>query len=178
MHFTFLIFRVSIMFKKTVVITGSLLMLTLVSSHALAAGEASSLINIKASIPTKVFHVMPQDPEFGKDETMNYDPVNGTLSSLHQVFNVKNTDGSIHAYIEGGPTSLFNGNLDQNIALTTTFNGTTLTASPLEVVNDASSTPGTQADMVITAAKPADSASGLYTASYTVVFDNVPRVTP
>lgn len=32
--------------------------------------------------------------------------------------------------------------------------------------------------MVITAAKPADSASGLYTASYTVVFDNVPRVTP
>ncbi|WP_214350458.1 YidB family protein [Streptomyces sp. CJ_13] len=81
--------------------------------------------------------------------------------------------GSIHAYIEGGPASIYNGR--DAIALTTTFNGVTLTGTPQEIVDDASSTPGTQADMVIVAARSLDTQNGLYTADMTVIFDAVPR---
>lgn len=162
------------MLKKIVAV--SLFALTVGSTVAQAAGEASSLINIKATIPTKTFFVLPHDPQFGKDETLHYNPINGTLGSVSQPFNVKNTDGSIHAYIEGGPANLFNGNPTHNIALKTTFNGVTLTASPQEVVDDATSTPGARADLVITAEKPQDGQVGDYTALYTVIFDNVPRV--
>ncbi|MFF5809036.1 YidB family protein [Streptomyces sp. NPDC012746] len=80
----------------------------------------------------------------------------------------RTTEGSIHAYIEGGPASLYN----RSIALTTTFNGVTLTALPQEVVDDAT---GTQADMTIVAARPLDTQNGLYTADMTVIFDAVPR---
>ncbi|WP_405700186.1 YidB family protein [Streptomyces sp. NBC_00069] len=83
------------------------------------------------------------------------------------------TAGSIHAYIEGGPASLYNGS--DAIALTTKSNGVTLTAIPQEVLDDATSTPGTQADMTITAARPLDTQNGLYTADMTVIFDAVPR---
>ncbi|ONH55282.1 CS1 type fimbrial major subunit [Pseudomonas cedrina] len=145
------------------------------SSVAYAVDDARSAINIKADIPTKQFHAQPRDPNFGKDETMNYNTVSGELSSLRATFDVKNTDGSVHAYIEGGPTaaSLYNGT--DSIPLTNTFNGVVLTATPQEVVDDPQSTPGTQADLVISAAKPADTQNGLYTASYTVIFDAVPR---
>ncbi len=119
---------------------------------------------------------MPVNPEFGKDETMNFDPVKGTLSTLRQTFNVKNTTGSIHAYIDGGPSSLFNGNSLQNIPLITTFNGVTLTANALLVVADGTATTaGTQADMVISADAAPSGASGDYTATLTVIFDNVPK---
>lgn len=64
------------------------------------------------------------------------------------------TAGSIHAYIEGGPAALYNGS--DAIALTTKSHGVALAALPQEVVDDATSIPGTQADM-------------------TVIFDAVPR---
>ena len=148
------------------------------SSAAMAVDDASTTINIRADIPTKQFHAKPRDPNFGRDEVLNYNPVSGELSSLRATFDVKNTDGSVHAYIEGGPTvaALYNGR--DSIALTNTFNGIVLTGTPQEVVDDPQSTPGTQADLVITAAKPADTQSGLYTGSYAVVFDAVPRTTP
>ena len=158
---------------KQLVSSTALVAAALSSSLAFAADDARSSIHISATIPTQQFHVLPRDPEFGKNETMSYNLVNGTLSSLRQTFDVKNTEGSIHAYIEGGPASLYNGR--DAIALSTAFNGVTLTASPQEVVTDAASTPGTQADMVIAAAKPADTQNGLYTADMTVVFDAVPR---
>lgn len=147
------------------------------SSAAMAVDDASTTINIKANIPTKQFHAQPRDPNFGRDEVLNYNPVSGELSSLRATFDVKNTDGSVHAYIEGGPTAaaLYNGS--DSIALTNTFNGIVLTGTPQEVVDDPQSTPGTQADLVITAAKPAETQNGLYTARYAVVFDAVPRTT-
>lgn len=162
------------MFKKFIVAT-PFIAAALSSSIAMAADDARSAINISANIPTKQFHAQPRDPNFGKDETMSYNPVSGELSSLRATFDVKNTDGSVHAYIEGGATAaaLFNGS--NSIALTNTFNGITLTATPQEVVDDPQSTPGTQADLVVTAAKPLDTQNGLYTASYTVIFDAVPR---
>lgn len=145
------------------------------SSAAMAVDDASTTINIKADIPTKQFHAKPRDPNFGRDEVLNYNQVSGELSSLRATFDVKNTDGSVHAYIQGGPTAaaLYNGS--DSIALTNTFNGIVLTGTPQEVVDDPQSTPGTQADLVITAAKPVDTQSGLYTGSYTLMFDAVPR---
>lgn len=145
----------------------------LASSAAFAVDDARSSIHITANIPTEQFHVLPRDPNFGKDEVMSYNTVSGTLTSLRQTFDVKNTNGSVNAYIEGGPAALYNGR--DAIALTTKFNGITLTATPQEVVDDATSTPGTQADMTIVAARPLDTQNGLYTADMTVIFDAVPR---
>ncbi|WP_434561467.1 adhesin [Pseudomonas sp. Z5-35] len=158
---------------KPLVTAASLTAVTLSSSLAFAADDARSSIHITANIPTQQFHVQPRNPDFGKDEVMSYNTVTGTLTSLRQTFDVKNTDGSVNAYIEGGPASLFNGR--DAIALTTAFNGVTLTATPQEVVDDATSTPGTQADMTITPARPLDTQNGLYTADMTVIFDAVPR---
>nr|WP_314562472.1 CS1 type fimbrial major subunit [uncultured Pseudomonas sp.] len=162
------------MFKKFAV-AAPLVAVAMSATTAFAADDARSSINITADIPTKQFHAQPRDPNFGKNETMNYNPVSGELSSLRATFDVKNTDGSIHAYIEGGPTAaaLYNGS--DSIALTNTFNGVTLTATPQEVVDDPQSTPGTQADLVVTPAKPLDTQNGLYTSNYTVIFDAVPR---
>lgn len=162
------------MFKKFAV-AAPLVAVAMSATTAFAADDARSSINITADIPTKQFHAQPRDPNFGKDEVMSYNPVSGVLSSLRATFDVKNTDGSVHAYIEGGPASaaLYNGS--DSIALTNTFNGITLTATPQEVVDDPQSTPGTQADLVVTPAKPTDLQNGLYTASYTVIFDAVPR---
>jgi hypothetical protein len=81
--------------------------------------------------------------------------------------------GSIHAYIEGGPAELFNGR--NRIALTTAFNGVTLTAIPQKVVGDATSTPGAQADLTIGAARPAGAQTGDYATTFAVIFDAVPR---
>lgn len=162
------------MFKKFAV-AAPLVAVAMSATTAFAADDARSSISITADIPTKQFHAQPRDPNFGKAETMSYNPVSGELSSLRATFDVKNTDGSVHAYIEGGPTAaaLYNGS--DSIALTNTFNGIALTATPQEVVDDPQSTPGTQADLVIRPAKPLDTQNGLYTASYTVIFDAVPR---
>lgn len=161
------------MFKKFAV-SLPLAVAVLGSSSVMAAGEATTRIQISADIPTKQFHSQPRNPDFGKAEVMNYNPVTGTLSSLRETFDVKNTEGSVHAYIDGGPASLTNGS--NAIALTTTFNGIVLTGTPQEVVDDASSTPGTQADLLVAAAKPTDTQSGRYSADFTLVFDAVPRV--
>lgn len=162
------------MFKK-IAIAAPFVAVAMSTSMAFAADDARTSINIKATIPTKQFHAQPRDPNFGKDETMNYNVVSGELSALRATFDVKNTDGSVHAYIEGGPSAaaLYNG--VDSIALTNTFNGVTLTATPQEVVDDPQSTPGTQADLVITPAKPDAEQVGQYTANYTVIFDAVPR---
>ncbi|PQZ95417.1 MULTISPECIES: CS1 type fimbrial major subunit [Pseudomonas] len=160
---------------KKLAVAAPLAAIAMTASMAFAVDDARTAINIQANIPTKQFHAQPRDPNFGKDETMNYNPVSGELSSLRATFDVKNTDGSINAYIEGGPTAaaLYNGS--NSIALTNTFNGVVLTGTSQEVMDDPQSTPGTQADLVITPAKPTETQNGLYTASYTVIFDAVPR---
>jgi hypothetical protein len=150
---------------KQLVTGASLAAAALTSSLAFAADDARSSIHITANIPTQQFHVQPRNPDFGKDETMSYNTVNGMLTSLRQTYDVKNTEGSVHAYIEGGPAALYNGS--NSIALTTAFNGVTLSALPQEVV-----------DMTIVAARPLDTQNGLYTADMTVIFDAVPRATP
>ncbi|SCY27982.1 MULTISPECIES: CS1 type fimbrial major subunit [unclassified Pseudomonas] len=156
-----------------IVTAASLTAAALSSSLAFAADDARSSIHITANIPTDQFHVQPTDANWGKNETMTYNTVNGTLTSLRQTYNVKNTVGSVNAYIENGPAALYNGR--DAIDLTTTFNGVTLTGQTQEVVDDATSTPGTQAEMVILPAKPLNTQNGVYTADMTVIFDAVPR---
>ncbi|MBO1541373.1 CS1 type fimbrial major subunit [Pseudomonas sp. OA65] len=168
------------MFKKMMLVT-ALGVAVLSSSWVFAADDARSSIHITANIPNKQFHVQPRNPDFGKDEYMYYNPVSNLLSPLRETFDVKNTDGSVHAYLyeagsSSGRVALYNG--EHYIPLFVKFNGIELNNFPQEVVDDASSTPGTQADMHISAhdliyrLKP-----GLYTGSFTVIFDAVPRVT-
>lgn len=143
-------------------------------SWALAADDALTAIHITANIPNKQFHVQPRNPDFGRDEVMHYDPVKNSLSFIRQTFDVKNTDGSIHAYIQEGGAYLNNGRID--IPLGVIFNGVYLNGSPQEVVDDASSTPGTQAEMVIRPiGMPVERQPGLYTGQFTVIYDAVPR---
>lgn len=160
------------MFKK-LAITVPLAVIALSSQVAVAAGEANHTVNLRANIPTTVFHAQPRDPNWGRDETMNYNVVSGELAPLTAMYDIRNTNGSVHAYIEGGPAMLFNGNTTQNIPLTTTLNGVTLTGTPQEVVNEADSTPGVGAEMRIVAAKPTATQRGAYTAVMPVVFDAV-----
>ncbi|MGF6112274.1 adhesin [Pseudomonas sp. ADAK2] len=160
------------MFKKFAILA-PLAVLVFGSTAALAKDDASTTINIKADIPPKQFHAQPRDPNFGRDETMIYNNVSGELSILRQVYDLKNTDGSIDAYIEGGTAALYNGSTA--IPLTIAIGGVVLGATPKEVAADAPSNPGMQADMVITAAKPTDGQVGLFTGNPVVMFDAVPR---
>ena len=159
------------MFKKFA-IAAPLAALALCST-AFAAGEANHTVNIKASVPTTVFHVQPRDPNWGRDETMAYNLANGELAPLSAIYDMRNTNGSIHAYIDGGPAVLFNGDTTQNIPLTATLNGVVLTGTPQEVVNEADSTPGLGAELRIAAAKPSVTQRGSYTSVMPLVFDAV-----
>lgn len=149
-------------------------LLALTSSMAFAADEARTSINITATIPSKVFHAQPRDPNFGKDEKMGYVLGSGTLTPIRATYDIRHTNGSVGAYVEGGPQPLSNG-ID-NIALSYSFNGTTLTGVSQEVVGDTESNGGMQADLVIAAAKPTDTQNGLYTANPVVIFDAIPRI--
>lgn len=165
---------------KQLVSSTALVAAALSSSPAFAADDARSAIHISANIPTQQFHVMPRDPEFGKNEVMHYNPVNNTLSSLRQTYDVKNTEGSIQAYIEGGLPRLNGGASPSDyIPLTVFFNDVILTNTPREVVSDAASTPGTQVELRITNMNPTvrPDMEGLYTGDITLVFDAVPRIT-
>lgn len=160
------------MFKKFA-IAAPLAVLVFGSTAALAKDDASTTINIKAEISPSEFHAKPRDPNFGRDETMTYNTVSGELSTLRQTYDLKNMNGSIKAYIEGGTAALYNGS--SAIPLTIAIGGVVLGATPEEVAADAPSNPGMQADMVITAAKPTDGQVGLYTGNPVVMFDAVPR---
>ncbi|KAA6172049.1 MULTISPECIES: CS1 type fimbrial major subunit [Pseudomonas] len=145
------------------------------SSAVMAANDASTTINIRADIPTKQFHAQPLDPNFGRDEAMIYNTVTEELSQLSTVFTLKNTGGSINAYLQDGPASLTNGT--DAIPLTITLGAVTLDGTSKEVAADDESNPGLQRTMVIKAAKPTATQTGRYSTVATVIFDDVPRTT-
>lgn len=167
------------MFKKVVSVI-ALGAAALSSALVFGADDARSSIHIEANIPTQQFHVQPRDPEFGKDEYMYYNPVTYKLTSLRHTYDVKNTEGSVHAYIENanstGAIHLSNG--VDHVSLRAIFNGVGLNNLPQEVVDDATSTPGTQVEMrIVVANQPTRPLSpGMYNADFTVIFDAVPRV--
>lgn len=161
------------MFKK-LAIAVPMTLLALGSSVAFAADDARSSINISAYIPTDAFYAQPVNPDFGKDEKMAWNVITESLAPLRAAYDIRHTNGSVHAYVEGGPQPLYNGN--STIALTYAFNGVTLTGMPKEVVGDTESNGGMRADLVITAALPGNNQTGLYTANPVVIFDAVPRI--
>lgn len=163
------------MFKKFAIAV-PMTLLALSSSMAFAADEVRSSINITADIPSKVFHAQPVSPDFGKDEKMDYVLGTGTLRDVAGMYDIQHTNGSVGAYVEGGPQPLFNGNATQNIPLTYTFNGKTLTGVSQEVVGDTESNGGMRAELRITAAKPTTTQVGLYAANPVVIFDAIPRI--
>ncbi|WP_260959277.1 adhesin [Pseudomonas citri] len=162
------------MFKKIVSVT-ALGVAVLNPSWVSAAEDALTPIHITANIPNKNFYVQPRNPEFGKNEVMHFNPVDRRLTPVRQTFDVKHTEGSVHAYIEGARW-LYNGR--HTIPLLTTFNNALLDSIPREVVDDVTSTPGMQAEMVIFVPWPVSSnlSAGMYTGHFTVMFDAVPRV--
>jgi hypothetical protein len=165
------------MFKKfTVAVPMTLLAIS--SSVVFAAEESRTAINISAEIPSKIFHAQPVDKDFGKDEKMQYNIGAGTLTDVAGMYDIQHTNGSVGAYVEGGPQPLFNGNPAQSIPLTYTFNGTQLTGASQEVVGDTESNGGMRAELRISAAKPTATQVGLYSATPVVIFDAIPRVTP
>ncbi|EIK67305.1 hypothetical protein PseBG33_1104 [Pseudomonas synxantha BG33R] len=161
------------MFKKFAVAVPLAVLALSSSVTAIAAGEASHTVNLKANIPTTVFHAQPRDPNWGRDETMTYNLVSGELAPLSAIYDIKNTNGSVAAYIEGGPAVLFNGDAAQNIPLTTTLNRVALSGTPQEVLNEADSTPGAGVELNISAARPTATQRGSYTAVIPLVFDAV-----
>jgi hypothetical protein len=163
------------MFKK-IAFTVPMAVLSLSSAVAFAADDARSSINISATIPSKVFHAQPRDPNFGVDEKMAYDLAKGTLSALRATYDVRHTTGGVGAYVEGGPQPLSNGS--STIDLTYTFNGVTLTEQTQEVVTAAAAMPGTQVELVIAAATPTDTQYGVFNATPIVIFDAMASVTP
>lgn len=163
------------MFKKFAIAV-PMTLLALSASMAFAAEESRTSINITAEIPSKVFHAQPVDLDFGKDERMQYQIGAGTLSEVRGTYDIQHTNGSVGAYVVGGPTPLFNGNATLNIPLTYSFNGTVLTADSQEVVGDTESNGGMRADLVITADKPGNNQVGVYTANPVVMFDAIPRI--
>jgi len=162
------------MFKKIMSVT-ALAVAALSPSFVWAVDDALASIHITANIPNKQFHVMPRDPEFGKNEVMHFNPVNHTLSPVRQIFDVKNTDGSVHAYIDGTSLPMLDNGRD-SIALVVRFNNIMLSESPQEVVDDVTSTPGMTTEMYIWPFPVGPRQSGLYTGQFTVIFDAVPRV--
>ena len=161
------------MFKKFAVAV-PMTLLALSSSMAFAAEEIRSSINISANIPTYDFYAQPVNPDFGKDEKMAWNVITESLAPLRAAYDIRNTLGSVHAYVEGGPQHLNNGH--SAIQLTYAFNGVTLTGMPKEVVGDTESNGGMRADLVITAALPGNNQTGLYTANPVVIFDAIPRI--
>lgn len=163
------------MFKKFAIAV-PMTLLALSSSMAFAAEESRTSINITAEIPSSIFYAQPVNPDFGKDEKMQYLIPAGTLTDVVGMYDVKHTEGSVNAYVEGGPQPLFNGNAAKNIALTYAFNGKVLTGTSQEVVGDTESNGGMRAELRVTAAKPTADQTGLYTATPVVIFDAVPRI--
>ncbi|MEH6353214.1 adhesin [Pseudomonas sp. 3JA] len=168
------------MLKKIVPVT-ALVVAALSPSWVSAADDARASIHITAKIPNKQFHVQPRNPDFGKDEYMYYNPMTYRFTPLRHIYDVKNTDGSVHAYVENGNSTgaIYLSNGVDHVSLRAVFNGVPLDNLPQEVVDDATSTPGTQAEMLIMVANSPTSplSPGMYNADFTVIFDAVPRVT-
>lgn len=158
------------MFKK-IAFAAPLAVLALGSSMAFAAEPINQVINIKAFVPTSLFNVAPQNPDFGRDETMTRQG-SGDLTTVRGLFNMKHTDpkGAINALIDGD-AALYNGR--DSIPLTVTIGGVELGSTTTEVVNELDSVPGVQREMIIRAETPTATQTGDYSTSFAVVFEPV-----
>jgi len=158
------------MFKKFA-FAAPLAVLALSSSMAFAVEPISTSINVRAFIPTSLFNVAPQNPNFGQDEVMTQ-LGSGDLSTVDAIFNLKHTDpkGAINALTEGD-VALYNGR--DSIPLTVTIGNVELGTTTTEIVNETDSVPGVQRTLRIKAATPTATQTGDYAGSFAVVFEPV-----
>ena len=157
---------------KSMAITSSAIILAIGSSTALA-DESRSVINLKAVIPASTFHALPlNNPTFGQDETLSYNLATGKLDPLTQMYSLKSATQAIKAHISGGPAILFNGNSAQDIPLTTTLGGVTLSDIPLEVAPAGDTTAaGIQSLLEIKTGTIPTDATGTFSSNFTIIFE-------
>lgn len=161
------------MLKHKIVLVSTLMAIGASATSMAAVITTETSISLKAVVPSTAFYAQPRTPGFGTTQvSLAYDPISKKLNPLLETFDVKTTTGGVKAFIVGGPVSLYNGTVAQNIPLTTEFNGVTLTNTATEVVDVATAVPGTPANLVITPGDIPAGASGEYLATYSVVFEN------
>ncbi len=63
----------------------------LARAYALVTTDTTSVVGTTPAIRSRAgeFQVQPRNADFGKDETMSYNTVSGTLTSLRETFDVK-----------------------------------------------------------------------------------------
>jgi hypothetical protein len=114
--------------------------------------------------------VLPVSPGFlEREQSLNWNPVTSTLSSLRENFDVKNSTGGINARL-GYVPYLFNGR--DRIDLRVTFNGEVLELTDTLVVQEADAKAGQRVPLEIAALEPAGGyQAGEYYGNVQIVFD-------
>ena len=162
------------MFKSKLALVVGVLAIGASTASMAATFTGSTAIQLTATIPPVEFKIGPDDTTFGGSApvAMSYDVANGSLSDIVRRYQFKTSASAIKAYIDGGPADLSNGNPLLKVPLSTKFNNIELTATPAEVVPESTAVAGGSANLVISAGSFPTGATGDYTASYTVMFEN------
>lgn len=157
--------------KKTAVLAFALS----ASAAAFAVDPITHTIQMTATVPTSDFYVEPVDPTWiGKTQKLSWNPLNETLRTWQENFDVKHPGGSIHAHLDQ-PATMYAGK--DTFDLKVTFNKKALTTTSAEVLFEAQAATNYRAALVITPEKPAAGyVPGDYSGTVALVFDAV--VTP
>jgi len=151
----------------------SMMLLTLASASAYAVVERETF-EVRVTIPTAEFYVLPTDPDWiGREQKLNWDLTARELSPLRKHFDVKNSNGGITARLNEEPY-LSNGRAIDNIALDVQFNRIKLTVNDASVISEIDGKTGKRVELVIAAVKPDDGYKpGEYYGSVHVIFEAV-----
>lgn len=150
------------------------------SSLAFAANQQSYAINLKAEIPSDVFHVIPVDSGWiNQTQTMEYDIATAKLQTFEKQFQYKNTTGGIQATlmnINGNGTPALSNGTD-SIPLNVEFNGVQLSSSAVTVVDNQAAQAGGRTMLRISQADSAPlTVDGSFTGQVALMFEEV--ITP
>lgn len=142
------------------------------SAAAFAVDPVTHTIQMTATIPTNNFYVEPVDPTWiGKTQALSWNPLNGTLGSWQQEFDVRHAGGSIHAHLDA-PAKMYGGS--ETFDLDVTFNGNALTTTAREVVTAAQATNNYRTRLAIAPKRPASGyVPGDYNGTVALIFDAV-----
>ncbi|WP_197058908.1 CS1 type fimbrial major subunit [Enterobacter sp. Bisph1] len=150
-------------------------------AHAAANTIESYTIQLKASVPSDDFHVIPVDSGWiNQEQDMGYDISTSKLKVFDKQFQFKNTSGGIQATLSGnlnsaGKPQLSNG--PDVIPLSVKFNNVALSKTAISVVSDADAKIGGRTSLII--AQDNDqplTVNGDFTGSVGIIFE--PAVAP
>jgi hypothetical protein len=151
----------------------SMMLLTLASVCAHAVVERA-IFEVRVTIPTADFYVLPTDPDWiGREQKLNWDLTAQELSPLRKHFDVKNSNGGITARLNE-EAYLSNGRAVDNIALDVQFNRIKLRVNDASVISEIDGKTGKRVELVISAVKPNDGYKpGEYYGSVHMIFEAV-----